>query len=256
MDEIIKVPSEVKEKKEPQKEELNTSNVVEDSISESNTTDVKKEKKNGCAKGCLIAFLVVLFIFALIGGGVYLGYRRVLKAMEPVDLGVEYSQEDYDSFMNELGLEADPSVLCIDCPTPTYSDPVEVSVTVSNSQASAAFEYINQYMSNASISGTQIKIGDGIAEISTTLTFEGREFPVYVSGTIFKSSERTIGGEIYEIKAGALTVPTALQSFVESSLIDLANSRLSDAGDTVRIDSIELTESGLNFVGLIPSRAQ
>jgi hypothetical protein len=221
------------------------------------TNEVKTEKKgSGCAKGCLIAFLVVFFILALMGGGVYLGYRRVLKAMEPVDLGVEYTEDDYNSLMGEIGLDADPSVLCIDCPTPVYFDPHEVAVTVSNAQASAAFEYINQHMSNASIKGTQIKMGDGIAELSTTLTFQGREFPIYMSGTISRDSERTIEGEIYELKAGALTVPVTLQSFVESSLVDLANTKISDAGDTVRIDSIELTEGGLNFEGLIPSKAQ
>lgn len=251
---------EFKKEKPPIEDSLIKESVKDDkegSTKQETDTVVKEEKKgSGCAKGCLIAFLVVLFVLALIGGGIFLGYRRVLKAMEPVDLGVEYTQEDYDSLMGELGLDADPSVLCIDCPTPQYFDPHEVSVSVSNSQASAAFEYINQHMSNASISGTQIKMGDGMAELSTTLTFQGREFPIYMSGTISRDSERTIEGEIYELKAGALTIPQALQSFVEMSLVDLANSRISDAGNTVRIDSIELTESGLNFEGLIPSKAQ
>jgi hypothetical protein len=207
-------------------------------------------------KGCLIVGLVLLFILLLLGGAGYLGYRRVLKAMEPVDLEVEYTEQDYTSLMEEIGLDADPSSLCIDCPTPTFSNPHEIETSVSNAQASAAFEYINQHLSNATVSGTQIKMGDGVAELSTTLTFQGRTFPIYMKGSISKATENSIGGEITTLKAGALKVPDVIVQQVSNFLLQTANDKLASAGDTVRIDSVEIKPKGLNFKGLVPTKAQ
>ena len=214
------------------------------------------KRKSGCSKGCLIVSLVLLFILALLAGGVYFGYRRVLKAMEPVDLEVEYTEQDYIDFMNEIGLEADGSVLCIDCPTPMFSDPHEVDVQIGNAQASAAFEYINQHLSNASISGTQIKMGEGFAELSTTLSFQGRTFPIYMVGSVSKATNNSIEGEISTIRAGALTVPDTVTSYVAEFLLSTANDKLEAAGDTVRIDDVSIKPEGLNFKGLVPTKAQ
>lgn len=242
-----------------EKTDLKGRPVEKESASEKDTVVVKeeiREKKSGSGKGCLIVFLVLLFILALVVGGVYFGYRKVLKAMEPVDLEVEYTEQDYTGFMNEIGLDADGSVLCIDCPTPVFSDPHDVDVQVSNAQASAAFEYINEHLSNASISGTQIKMGDGQAELSTTLSFQGRTFPIYMVGSVSKATNNSIDGEISTIKAGALTVPDTVTSYVKDFLLNTANDKLEAAGDTVRIDDISIKPEGLNFKGLVPTKAQ
>lgn len=244
-----------------QKTDLKGNPLQEDPVTAEKTTSVEKETKEkkssgGCMKGCLIVGLVLLFILLLVGGGVFFGYRRVLEAMEPVDLEVEYTEEDYLNFMNELGLDADPSVLCIDCPTPVFSDPHEVEMVVSNSQASAAFEYVNQHLSGASVSGTQIRMGDGSAELSTTLSFQGRTFPIYMVGSISKATENSIDGEITTLKAGALEVPSAIVQQVSSFLVNTANDRLASAGETVRIDSVDIKPEGLNFEGLVPTKAQ
>jgi hypothetical protein len=227
-------------------------------IEEKETTveQTPEKKKSGCAKGCLIVSLVLLFILALLAGGIYFGYTRVLKAMEPVDLGIEYTEQDYIAIMNEIGLDADGSLLCIDCPSPVFTDPHEVEVSVSSARASAAFEYINQHLTNASISGTQIKMGEGMAELSTTLTFQGRTFPIYMVGSISKATNNSIDGEISTIKAGALTVPDTVTSYVADFLLGTANDKLEAAGDTVRIDDIDIKPEGLNFKGLVPTKAQ
>ena len=227
-------------------------------VQEESSIDEEKavEKKSKGGKGCLIVSLVLLFILALLVGGVYFGYRKIIKAMEPVDLEVEYTEQDYMDLMNEIGLEADGSVLCIDCPTPMFSDPHEVDVQVGNAQASAAFEYINQHLSNASISGTQIKMGDGQAELSTTLSFQGRTFPIYMVGSISKATNNSINGSISTIKAGALTVPDTVTSYVAEFLLSTANDKLEAAGNTVRIDDVSIKPEGLNFKGLVPTKAQ
>jgi uncharacterized protein YpmS len=220
------------------------------------TTPTQEKKSGGCLKGCLIALVILFVIFVIIAIAGYFGYKRVMKSMEQKDLGITYSQQDYDDLMQQVGLDADPSQLCIDCPTPTFSDPHEVSLTVTDEQASAAFEYINQHLSYASISGTQIDISDGEAKLSTKLVFQGKEFPIYMTGSISKDSETSIAGNISSLKAGALPVPASVISLVENTLLDIANEKISSAGDSIRIDSLELTDSGVVFDGLVPTKAE
>lgn len=222
------------------------------------TREKKKTKKgtSGCIKAFFIVMVVILFFLAIMVGGVYWGYRKVLEAGEPVDLGVEYTEQDYRDILEEVGFVGNDSLLCADCPTPVFSDPTEVSVSVNNAQASAAFEYINQYLSNANVSGTQIKMGDGFAELSTVFTYQGNTFPVYMVGSVSRASDRSLNGEITTLKAGGLAVPEALIDFVTDFLLETANERLASAGDTVRIDSIEIKPEGLNFNGLIPTDAR
>lgn len=229
---------------------------VKEEIKKDIKKEIKKEDNKKKANGCLIALIVVLLFIGLLVGGAYWGYKRVMKAFEPKELGITYSEQDYDSFMENIGLEADPSVLCIDCPTPSFSEPHEVSTTVTNEQASAAFEYVNQHLSNASISDTQIKMNDGTAEMTTTLEFQGKTFPIYMTGTIEKASEHSISADIYDLKAGGISVPENIKTMVKEGLVNIANEKIASAGDNIRIDSIEITESGLNFDGLIPGRAE
>lgn len=216
----------------------------------------KKERKGGCFRGCLIVIIVLLFLLVLITGGLYYGYRKVIASMQPTDLGVEYTREDYTGLMDKIGLDAPPSSLCIDCPSPTFSDPHEVELTVSNEEASATFEYVNQYLENASISGTQIKMNDGSAELSTTLDYQGVSFPVYMTGSVSKVNERTLGGNIYSIKVGQITVPDTVVATVEEFLLSTANSKLMSAGDSVRIDMLDITSDGLKFSGLVPTKGE
>lgn len=216
----------------------------------------KKERKGGCFRGFLIFLIVLLCLLALLTVGLYFGYKKVIGSIQPVDLGIEYTKEDYTGLMDKIGLDAPPSSLCIDCPNPTFSDPHEVEVTVTNEEASATFEYVNEYLEGARIFGTQIKMNDGSAELSTTLDYEGVSFPVYMTGSISKVNERTLGGNIYSIKVGQLVVPDAVMVIVEEFLLNTANKKLMLAGDTVRIDMLDITTDGLKFSGLLPTKGE
>jgi hypothetical protein len=225
------------------------------------TTTVVDEKKptkksGGCLKGCLIVLAVFFLILVLIGVGGYLGYRKIVKGMEQQDFGIAYSEQDYLDLMEEIGIEADPALLCIDCPTPTFAEPKETNVTVSNKEASAAFEYINQYLTYGSVSGTQIRINNGDAELSTTFTFQGKDYPVYMRGDLSKATEKSINGNISELKVGSLKLPSGLSTFVENTLLGIANDKIAAAGDTIRIDNLELEEGGVNFKGLVPTNIE
>lgn len=228
---------------------------MEENIPQESASPVQQDSK-GKSNGCLIALGIFLLLVILFLGAVYFGYKKVMDIVASTSLGIEYSQADYDALMKNLGADISPELLCIDCPTPSFSDPQEVSVVVTNAQASAAFEYINQHMDFAQISGTQIKMGDGKAELTTNLTYQGKSFPLYMSGTISKTSDNSITGEVFDLKAGGLNLPDNINSLVEDGLLNVANQKLESAGDTVRIDNLEITESGLNFDGLVPTKAK
>ena len=227
-----------------------------------NTVDSKTEavetrdskKSGGCLKGCLVIISIFLALLILLAVGGYIGYRRIVRGMKQQDFGITYSEQDYLDLMEEIGINADPALLCIDCPTPTFSDPQEVNISVSNKQASAAFEYINQYLTYGSVSNTQIRINVDNAELSTTFTFQGRDFPVYMKGDISKATENSINGDISELKVGSLKLPSGLATFVEDTLLGIANEKIAAAGDSISIDTLELEEGQVKFDGIVPSK--
>ncbi|NLZ24192.1 hypothetical protein GX888_00365 [Candidatus Dojkabacteria bacterium] len=233
--------------------------IEKDLKEESTSSEVSTEQKSSKSKkgkGCIIILLVLLTLVLLLVGAIYLGYRKITKAMEPVDLEVEYTEQDYKDIMKELGVDIDGSLLCVDCTTPSFSDPNEVEATITNAQASAAFEYINQHMSVAQVSGTQIKMGEGEAELSTTLTFRERTLPIYMVGTLSKRTENSLNGEISVLKVGAFNIPAPTIPYIKDALLSVANKKLSSAGDTLRIDSINITPKGVDFKGLLPTKAE
>jgi hypothetical protein len=65
-----------------------------------------------------------------------------------------------------------------------------------------------------------------------------------------------MGGNIYSIKVGQLVVPDAVMVIVEEFLLNTANEKLMLAGDTVRIDILDITTDGLKFSGLLPTKGE
>lgn len=210
--------------------------------------DSKPKKKTN---GCLIAFLIVFLLFGLLIGGVYFGYKKIMKGLNtPSDLGVTYSMADLEESFANAGFTGD---MCLDCTTPIYSKPHEVEVTFTSSQATAWLNFANHDLPYGELDDLQVKFSDGKAEISALFEYEGKVYPVYVSGTGEKASSNSITGQLDSLKVAGVSLPAYLVPVVQSALLDLANEKLANMGDTLRIDTLEITESGLNFEGLAPS---
>lgn len=216
------------------------------------STPVEQPKKNG--RGCLIASLIFLFlIFSIIGGGYWL-YKKVTSSLStPMNLDVSYAQSDFDSLMANMGLEADPAKLCLDCTIQEFSTSKAVDLTVTSAQATAFVNVTSEYMEKVSLKDTYIKFSEDKAEISTLFTYRGETFPVYASGDIEKATPTSVAVNLYDVKVGSISVPKTMQDHVENALETTANEKLSDFGDTLRIDDIGFTSSGLHILGLIPS---
>lgn len=207
--------------------------------------------------GCLIAFLIFLFLILSVVGGGYWGYKKLTSGLtKQIDLNVTYSQSDLDTLMTNVGIAVDPSELCIDCSLPSFADPHSVDLTVTSQQATAFVNITNENMKLASIRDAAIRFSEDKAEISTVLTYKGETFPIYASGNISKATDTTISANLYDVKIGDISIPKSLQDYVETALESITNSKLSELGETLRIDTLEFTNSGLHISGLIPSRGE
>lgn len=204
---------------------------------------------------CGVVLIIFVVILGCIGGGLYWGYKKITSGMSSSrDLGVVYSVEDYNALMNSSGITVeDASKLCVGCPAPIYEKAVEKEVVISNAQASAWIGILNSELPVGSISNTQIRFKDGGAEVSTMFTYEGKTFPVYLSGGVTRTGNQSIDLSISDIKVGGLNIPSNLGSVVENGLEGIVNDKMVEMGDTFRIDTLKVTPSGLDFKGIYPT---
>ena len=212
--------------------------------------ETEQPKKKG--NGCLIAFLIFIALIAIVVTGIFLTYRKITSSLEtPKDLGITYSMEDLDESFTEMGFTGNK---CLDCATPIYSKPHEVEFTMSDAQASSWVNLGNHDLpQGASIENIQIKFGEDKAEISAMVTYMDKDYPVYISGNAKKATEQTITGHLDSLQVAGVSLPSYVAPMVENIVLELANGKLANMGDTLRIDTLELTEDGLKFEGLAPS---
>jgi len=229
---------------------------MEDQTTQTVEQPIEQPKKKG--HGCLIAFLIFVFlILGLIGAG-YWGYKTITNGLaKQIDLKVAYSYQDFVDGMANAGLTVeDPYQLCLDCTYPTFSDPQEIDIKVTNAQASAWVDVVNKNLTYARLEDTQIKFTDRKAEISTLVTFQGKTFPVYAFGNIAKATATSISADIQDIKVGGLSLPVSIKNVVQEALVSIVNDKLTALGDTLRIDEIGFTSTGLHFKGLFPTKGE
>ncbi len=217
-----------------------------------NLEEIKEPKKLKTKKIVLIVFLIFLL---LKGVGVFWAYREITSIVEASDLGVSYSIQDYEDLVQNIGIDVEAEKLCLDCEPLEFSEPHDVDLIITNEQASAAFEYANTSLSFAKIDGSQIRFTENMGELVTTVTYQGRNYPVYISGNVQKATENTVTGEIFDLKIGGLNIPSSLKNMAEEAIVNLANDRIATMGDSFRIDEIQLTNEGLSFEGMAPTEA-
>lgn len=206
---------------------------------EETTKKPEEQKKKG--HGCLIVFLIFLFlIFSTIGGG-YWVYKRITSGLaKQIELNVAYSQSDLDTLMGNL--------------SSTASGSSTTDLLVTSAQATALVNMSTTNFESLLLKDTKIRFSEDRAEISTILTYKGSTFPVYASGNISRATNTSIYINLYDVKIGNISIPKSLQDYVEAVLESTVNDKLSSLGDTLRVDDIEFTEDGIHIVGLIPNK--
>lgn len=195
--------------------------------------------------GCLIAFLIFLFLILLFLGGIYWAYKKISSELtNQVNLNIAYTQDDLTNLIQELGTS---TLIAENTGTPQNLD-----LTLTSAQATALANLNQKENTDFTLSNTQIRFGDNEIEASSMVTLKGYTFPVYLAGNTTKASSNTLAVNLYDVKVGNLSIPRSLQDYVENLAETIVNEKLTELGDAVRIDSIQITSAGLDIKGILP----
>jgi flagellar basal body-associated protein FliL len=239
------------------------------------------KKKRGCAIA-LIVLGVLLFCCVGTAAAAFFGLKSVGK---PRDLGVKYTEADYQSATAKLGI--DVSRTGIDSPTvaaepaeapatgttsatgaakgtrPVTQGPAKgtklvfegtrpIDVTLTSAEVSALIN-LHVYSSNWIVQDLQVKFGDdGTIEVSGYAVWEGQLYPGYALGTAQLTGPRSVGGTVTTLEAIGYEVPQDYNSLAADYLTGGLNDMLT------QIDGLDITtaavEGGqLHVVGTIPA---
>jgi hypothetical protein len=236
---------------------MSKENVTYEDLQRSQDQDNKKENKR---IGCLFLFkscLLVVIAVAAVGG--YYGNKTYKSLRDGVNLGVSYTQEDFEDFVSGIDMEIDDQEkrLCFSCPV-KYEGEQDVDIKLSDEQATAWVDMINSDSFNlrgASVRDTRVMFEPDKVNLTTNITYQGNTFPVYLAGNIDRANNRSVQIEMYEVKVGSLPIPGEVVPQVEEFLNNFTNDKLSEI-DSLRIDELDVADGHLFFKGVIPETAK
>jgi hypothetical protein len=212
------------------------------------STPAPKKKR----RGCLVAIVVALAIVALAVAGILLALGRASNAD---DIGVAYSEADFDSAIAKLGVTwpelpegADP-----DDYERVYTGSKPMDVTLSEAELSAlmSFRHASSYWP---IKSMQIDLTGGGATASAVVTYAGRDWPVFASGSGGVSGSR-LDVSIASAEVAGFSVPADYLPMGESFLEGLVNARL-ERIPGFSVETLDITDEGVHAVGTIWETAE
>jgi hypothetical protein len=204
-------------------------------------------------KGCLVALVAVLVLLV----GVVIGTVVILRgATQPEDLGVAYSEADFDSAMAKLGVAwpelpegADPENY-----ERRYIGSKPMDVTLSEAELSALMSY-RHASSYWPVKSMQIDLqGGGKTRAAAVVAYGGRDWPVTLTGS-GSMSGRSLDVSIASAGLAGIAVPKEYLPLGESFIEGMVNARLARIPG-LDVASLEVDESGVHATGTIWERAE
>lgn len=234
-----------------------------------------------------LTILLVFVVLLTVGGILLLGYFGIIpmpgdffNVTKPKDLGVTYTEEDYDEFMAKtesqvLSFDKAPEELQTG-PGIVFTSPKTYDMSFTNSEISARINYSN--WSSMPVENVQVKFSDGgIIEVSGNLITSKLKNFASIAGYGGYSEENVDKGlnwieklgtnPAFYIKAKTEITNNELSLDTESIEInrlglpaDQANKALTIATETIvksvtglDTEKLTITENAYNFKGNAPS---
>lgn len=234
-----------------------------------------------------LTFFLVFVVLVAVGGVLVLGYFGIIpmpgdffNVTKPKDLGVTYTKEDYDEFMEKtesqvLSLDKAPEELQTG-PGIVFTSPKPYDMSFTNSEISARINYSN--WSSMPVENVQVKFSDGgIIEVSGNLITSKLKNFASIAGYGGYSEENVDKGlnwieklgsnPAFYLKAKTEITNNELNLDTESIEInrlglpaDQANKALTIAAETIiksvtglDTEKLTITENAYNFKGNAPS---
>lgn len=229
---------------------------------------VTTKKKHGCLK----AFLIFILVLILLGVGGFIGIKAIVKKMAPEE--VDYSKKDRVSFYEKTGIQDDedkPSVEQILGGKFKASGSSRVEAIFTSEEVTAAiadtkgkkdiFENVNvrfvdedQVEVFATISDEIGQLYEKVPELeSLSFVFDRLvDTQLYYRGDVEYSQEQGFEFDVDALKIGLFKVPQNMVDEYQQEIEDLFNKTIENI-EGFDIESLEITEDGLEFIGEVPS---
>jgi hypothetical protein len=242
-------------------------------------------------RGCLIALGIVGGLTACCIAVPALAFFGVLSLGKPRDLGVRYTEKDYQSATAKLGMDvskADLSAFAtagtgatgdgssagtvkpVTPPKTTkHSAPVTqgpakgtmvvyegsrpIDVTLTSEEFSALMS-MHHYSPNWLVQDLQVRFGDnGQMELSGYVVWEGRMYGGYASAVGELTGPQSVGGSITKLEGMGVEVPGEYYGPAADYLAGVMNDWLSQM-DGLNLTEATVTGGQLHLVGTVPAR--
>lgn len=209
--------------------------------------------------GCLITTIALFSIVALVSAAAVWYVTR-----PPKDLGVSYTEADYQSAVQELGMEVVDTVpnLPIEETKIVYSGKQVRSIAKGNpvrlsSKQISAVVSMHHRSPKWAFADVQILLGDNDqAQMSGFAVYEGTRYAFYTDLNVLLAGPRTVGGTAEKIVVFGMDFPQQWYSVAEQYLIQKTNDWLAGMGEGLNITGASIDGGELLLEGTFPTSAK
>jgi len=205
-------------------------------------------------RGCLVAALVVLVLtFGCVGAAF-----AATQLLKPKDLGVDYTEADYQSAVTKLGIQVVDNApgLPPEKTKTIYRGKKKVNVKLTSREVSAAVS-MHQRLPNTVLEDVQILLGDnGQATMSGYVVYGGQRYMFYSDITAQMAGPQSITGSAQQIIVFGVDFPREYYPAAERYLIDATNKWLAGMGEGLDIETATIDGGELTLIGTVPETVE
>jgi len=205
--------------------------------------------------GCLIAIVVVLALLLLSCAGIAWGITGLFK---PKDLGVSYTEADYQSAVTKLGIVVEDTApnLPVSQTKMVYKGKKKINVKLTSSEVSAAIS-MHHRSAKWALADVQILLGDNDRfQMSGYAVYQGQRYGFNADLTAVLASPRSVGGSASSIVVFGVDFPKEYYEPATEYLVGAANDWLAGMGEGLDIQAASIVNGELVLVGTVPATAQ
>jgi len=205
--------------------------------------------------GCLITMFVILAVVLLGCAGLAWGITGMFK---PKDLGVSYTEADYQSAVTKLGIVVEDKApnLPVEQTKMVYSGKKKVNLKLTSAEVSAAIS-MHHRSPRWALSDVQILLGDNNQfQMSGYAAFNGQKYGFNADLTAVLASSQTVGGSAQNIMVFGVDFPKDYYEAATGYLVGKANEWLGGMGEGLDIQTAQIVNGELVLVGTVPARAE
>jgi len=206
-------------------------------------------------RGCLITALVVIGVLVFGCVGAAFAASQLLK---PKDLGVNYTEADYQSAVTKLGIQVVDKApeLPAEKTKTIYRGKKKVDVRLTSREVSAAVS-LHRRLPKTVLEDVQILLGDnGQAVMSGYAWYGGRRYVFYTDITAQLAGPQSVTGSAQQIVVFGIDFPREYYPEAEQYLIDATNEWLAGMGEGLDIQTATIDGGELTLIGTVPETVE